>query len=100
MHPLRNINNSLVISNKEKADFISTYLKGNFQPHDDIIAADHSHIIENSINKPLPKSFLTKNKSLSEIIFIIKKFTNKNDPSHNLTTNRILKNLPKTQYYI
>lgn len=89
MPPLRNIDNSLVISNKDKANLLSTYLEENFQPHSDI--NDIEHNIENIKNQPLPMSFPAKPTSSSEIIFIINKLPNKKAPGYDMITNCILK---------
>jgi hypothetical protein len=95
MPPLRNSNNSLAITNIDKANLISTYLEDNFKPNNDINDKEHNLTIENILNQPLPMSFPAKHTTPSEITFIINKLPYKKAPEHDLITNRILKNLPK-----
>lgn len=77
MLPLRYIDNYLVISNEDKANFLSTYLEENFQPHPNINDIEHSLNIENIKNQTLPMSFSAKPTSPSEIKFIINKLPKK-----------------------
>lgn len=84
MSPLRNIDNYLVISNKDKANLLSTYLEEDFQPHSDINDIEHSLNIENIRKQPLPMSFPAKLISPSDITFIINKLPNKKAPGHDI----------------
>lgn len=93
--PLRNPNNTLAISNSEKANLFATHLANNFRPHSDINIVDHTRRITESLDTPCPMALPTKHTSPSEILFLIKKLQNNKSPGHDLITNKIIKHLPK-----
>ncbi|KAL4132606.1 hypothetical protein QTP88_009730 [Uroleucon formosanum] len=93
--PLRYPDNSLAISNLDKANLFATDLEKRFTPHPDIQNRDHMLHVESLLNQTLPMSLPTNHTSPSEILHIINKLHNNKAPGHDLITNRIIKNLPK-----
>uniref|UniRef100_A0A2S2N814 Putative RNA-directed DNA polymerase n=1 Tax=Schizaphis graminum TaxID=13262 RepID=A0A2S2N814_SCHGA len=93
--PLRYPDNSLAISNLDKANLFATDLENRFTPHPDIQNRDHMLHVESLLNQTLPMSLPTNHTSPSEILHIINKLHNNKAPGHDLITNRIIKNLPK-----
>jgi len=57
MSPLRNSDNSLAITNSDKANLISTYLEDNFKPHNDI--NDNEHSLTRKYTKPTATDVLS-----------------------------------------
>jgi hypothetical protein len=71
MPPLRNSDNSLAITNNDKANLISTYLEDNFKPHNDINDNEHYLTIENIVNQPLSafSPFQPKHNSIRDNLY-------------------------------
>lgn len=92
--PLLRPNNSLAVTDKEKADTLAEELSTVFRPHSIPSPPLHLKMITESLLSPLPMALPAKSTSPAEINGIIKKLANRKSPGHDLITNKVIKNLP------
>ena len=92
--PLLRPNNSLAVTDKEKADTLAEELSTVFRPHSIPSPPLHLKMITESLLSPLPMALPAKPTSPAEINGIIKKLANRKSPGHDLITNKVIKNLP------
>lgn len=93
--PLRNPDNSLAISNLDKANLFASDLENRFTPHPDILNINHCQLVETTLQNTLPMCLPTHHTSPSEVLNIIKKLRNNKSPGHDMITNKIAKKLPR-----
>ena len=93
--PLRNKDNSWVITDSDKANILAQHLENSFSPHDIQPSHTQLEIVEKYLEAPLPMSMPAKPTSPDEINTIIKNISVKKSPGHDLITNYIVKNLPR-----
>lgn len=92
--PIHCPENSLEISDKEKAVIFGNHLVNIFQPHTDINPnTEQLDSISSSIDSPLPKSLPIKPITSAEIKNQINKLPANRAPGYDLITNKILKQL-------
>jgi len=88
--PLQRPNNTLAVTDTEKADTLANELSTVITLHSITPPPQHLEMITESLLSPLP----AKPTSPAEIRGIIKKMANKKSPGHDLITNKVIKNLP------
>ncbi|KAL4120060.1 hypothetical protein QTP88_012803 [Uroleucon formosanum] len=99
--PLQRPNNTLAVTDSEKADALANELSTVFIPHTISPPPLHLQMVTESLFSPLPMALPAKPTSPAEIRGIIKKLANGKSPGHDLITNKIIKNLPaKTIIYL
>jgi hypothetical protein len=93
--PLKNEDNSWVITDIDRAHILAQHLENSFSPHD--IQPSHTQlkIIKKYLETSLPMSMLAKPTSPDEINTIIKKIPAKKSPGYDLITNYIVKKLQR-----
>ncbi|KAL4127024.1 hypothetical protein QTP88_011222 [Uroleucon formosanum] len=92
--PLQRPNNTLAVTDSEKADALANELSTVFIPHTISPPPLHLQMVTESLLSPLPMALPAKPTSPAEIRGIIKKLANGKSPGHDLITNKIIKNLP------
>jgi len=93
--PLTNPNNTLAITDSEKANLFGNHLSEIFQPHSDTNYNITTHIenVQTFLNSPLPMSLPAKPITPQEIKYYITKLHNNKSPGYDLINNKILKKL-------
>jgi len=95
IHPLRNPDNSIAISDLDKAILFAFDLKNRFSPNSENIIVDHVNHIIIALSNTLPMCLPTKHTTPPEIQYFIKNLPTNKFPSQDLITNSIIKHLPK-----
>jgi len=93
--PLRKEDNSLAISDPEKAAVFQSHLSNIFQPHADIVDNQHMCNVKKFLDSPLSIGPPTKYYTPNEVKNIILKYSNKKSPGFDLITAEVVKCLPK-----
>jgi len=93
--PLRKEDNSLAISDPEKAAVFQSHLSNIFQPHADIVDNLHMSNVQKFLDSPLSIGPPTKYYTPNEVKNIILKYSNKKSPGFDLITAEVVKCLPK-----
>ncbi|KAL4127566.1 hypothetical protein QTP88_011733 [Uroleucon formosanum] len=93
--PLKKADNTLAISDAEKAEVFKTHLSNIFQPHADILDPQHIDNVRKYLDSPLPNGPPVKYTTPNEIKNIILKHSNKKSPGFDLITAEVAKCLPK-----
>jgi len=88
--PLRNVDNSWVINDIDKANNLAQHLENSFSPHDIQPSPTQQNTVEDYLISPLPMSLPAKTTSPDEINTIIKKIP-RSRSNHELHR----KNLPR-----
>ncbi|KAL4127574.1 hypothetical protein QTP88_011741 [Uroleucon formosanum] len=78
--PLKKADNTLAISDAEKAEVFKTHLSNIFQPHADILDPQHIDNVRKYLDSPLPNGPPVKYTTPNEIKNIILKHSNKISP--------------------
>ncbi|KAL4149234.1 hypothetical protein QTP88_003218 [Uroleucon formosanum] len=92
--PLQRSNNTLAVTDSEKADALANELSTVFIPHTISPPPLHLQMVTESLLSPLPMAPPAKPTSPAEIRGIIKQLANRKSPGHDLITNKLIKNLP------
>ncbi|KAL4097406.1 hypothetical protein QTP88_022192 [Uroleucon formosanum] len=93
--PLKKADNTLAISDAEKAEVFKTHLSNIFQPHADILDPQHIDNVRKYLDSPLPNGPPVKYTTPNEIKNIILKHSNKKSLGFDLITAEVAKCLPK-----
>jgi len=92
--PLQRPNNTLAVTDSEKADTLANEFSTVFMPHSISPPPQPLEMVTESLFSPLPMALPAKSTTPAEIRGIIKKLANRKSPGHDLLNNKVIKNLP------
>lgn len=87
--PLKNADNTLAITDNEKAIVFQSYLSETFQRHDDILIPQHLENVKRYLDSPLPSAGHVKYFTPNEIKNMIIKCSHKKSPGFDLITAEV-----------
>jgi len=93
--PLRNTDNTLAITNNEKARVFQSHLSETFQPHNDIFIPQHIENVKKYLDSGLPNVSPEKYFTQNEIKNMISKYSYKKSPGFDLIMAEVTGCLPK-----
>lgn len=93
--PLQSADNTLAITDNEKAIVFQTHLSKTFLPHNDIILPQHVENVNRCLNTPLPHARSEKYFTPNDVKNMITKFSRKKSPGFDLITAEVARWLPK-----
>jgi len=93
--PLKITDNTLVITDKEKAIVFQSHLSETFQPHNDILIPQLLENVKSFLNSPLPPARPYEYFTPNEVKNMINKCSRKKFPNFNLITVEVARWLQK-----
>jgi len=96
--PLKNADNTLAITDDEKAMIFQSHLSETFQPHNDIFNPQHIENIKIYLKSALLYAYPIKYFTPNEVKNMIIKYSRKKSPGFDLITAEIARWLPKKDY--